>query len=112
MFDLLKMVFKFVALQKLMRKKRLILLKTLNGLRLGIRASFLLFVAAQVFSIGLGLTLYSLFQIFPMDPALRPYILLGCGILLISVPLTLVMILTSDRIWYQKLNSTSRSKNL
>ncbi|MAV91512.1 MAG: hypothetical protein CL676_08820 [Bdellovibrionaceae bacterium] len=98
-------LFKMFTLHKLKQKGELYLLKFLNGVRLGLRASFLVVLLFQIFLCGILLTIYSVYQLIPIEEHLKLYGLLGLGLLFVIVPLSLILWCTSDHTWYQALSS-------
>lgn len=90
-----------LALRKV--KKRLLktYLRTLNTIRKSIRGLFLLMILSQVFIVGLALTIYSGVQLLPADTEIRLYVLLGLGVTFMLASLAVVLIMTSDALWFR-----------
>ncbi|NCN40135.1 hypothetical protein GW916_02695 [bacterium] len=97
----IKTLLKVVAVRELKRKGELFALQFLNGLRRAMRLSFFIIILSQIFLCGLGLTIYSLLQLLPIDENMKLYAMLGVGLFLVIVPLSLLLWSTSDHLWYQ-----------
>ncbi len=96
---LMKILLKAAALYNLKKKGEQIYHSGLNTARRSLRYLFFIFILSQIFICGLALTLYSTYQLLPLDEAAKQYCLLATGLIFVLVPLALVLWGTSKRTW-------------
>lgn len=95
----MKLLLKLAALHAFKRKTELLYSKGLDTARRSLRFLFFILILSQIFICGLLLTLYSIFQLLPIEEEIRLYSMLGTGVLLFLVPLLLMAWGTSKRRW-------------
>jgi uncharacterized membrane protein YqjE len=96
-----KLLLKAAAINAVRKQGELIYYKAVDAIRKSLRFVFLLVLLTQLMVVGLGLTVYSTFQLIPMDETQRLYGMLILGVILLIVPLALVLWGTSDRLWFK-----------
>lgn len=101
----IKLLLKAAAWRALKKQGQLIYLKALDAVRRSVRFLFLIILCSQVMICGLGMIVYSAFQLLPLDEVQRHYWMLGIGGLFLIVPLALVLWGTSDRAWLNAAHS-------
>lgn len=101
----IKLLFKAAAWRALKKQGQLIYLKALDAVRRSVRFLFLIILCSQIMICGLGMVVYSSFQLLPLEEIQRHYWMLGVGICFLTVPLVLVLWGTSDRAWLNAAHS-------
>lgn len=95
----IKLLLKMAALHAFKQKTEALYTKGLDTVRRSLRFLFFILVLSQVFVCGLALTLYSVFQLLPIEEEARLYCMLGAGLVLFTVPLLFIAWGTSRRTW-------------